>query len=231
MGELSRRAGVPVPTIKYYLREGLLAPGERTSPNQMRYNDRHVRRLRLIRALIDIGGLSVAATRTVLTQIDTPDRPLHDVLGKAQYALTRQRDHTDDRDATAVTRDEVARLISRRGWRVRPTNPAVATLTGLLATLHDLGQDDIVALLDDFADAADRLAAAEIDLISRRTDVEAMIEGVVVGTALGDAMLAAVRRLAQENASSRYFTADADRPRAPRKPPPDGQHAKSAGST
>ena len=34
MAELSRRTGVPVPTIKYYLREGLLPPGERTSPNQ-----------------------------------------------------------------------------------------------------------------------------------------------------------------------------------------------------
>jgi DNA-binding transcriptional MerR regulator len=38
IAELSRRSGVSVPTIKYYLREGLLPPGERTSPNQALYN-------------------------------------------------------------------------------------------------------------------------------------------------------------------------------------------------
>ncbi|WP_346281659.1 MerR family DNA-binding transcriptional regulator, partial [Pseudonocardia sp.] len=32
MAELSARTGVPIPTIKFYLREGLLPPGERTSP-------------------------------------------------------------------------------------------------------------------------------------------------------------------------------------------------------
>src|ERR1700716_801088 len=43
MAELSAESGVPVATIKYYLREGLLPPGERTSRNQARYDDVHVR--------------------------------------------------------------------------------------------------------------------------------------------------------------------------------------------
>ena len=33
IAELSQTTGVPVPTIKYYLREGLLPSGELTSPN------------------------------------------------------------------------------------------------------------------------------------------------------------------------------------------------------
>ena len=61
IGELSRRTGVPVPTIKYYVREGLLPAGQLTSPNQASYDDAHERRLRLIRALLDVGGLKVAA--------------------------------------------------------------------------------------------------------------------------------------------------------------------------
>jgi len=204
MSELSRRTGVPVPTIKYYLREGLLAPGERTSPNQMRYDEWHVHRLRLIRALIDVGGLSVAATGNVLTQIDDPSRSLHEVLGKAQAAVAFSRaDGGNDADPEA--QDRVADLIRRRGWQVRPASPATAALAGLLATLHALGQDDLIALLDDYADAADRFAAAEVDVIGRRPSVEAMIEGVVLGTALGDVMIAAVRRLAQENASARLL--------------------------
>ena len=51
IAELSRDSGVPVPTIKYYVREGLLPPGELTSPNQAQYDASHLRRLRLIRAL------------------------------------------------------------------------------------------------------------------------------------------------------------------------------------
>lgn len=37
MAELSRITGVSVPTIKYYVREGVLAPGEAISKNQALY--------------------------------------------------------------------------------------------------------------------------------------------------------------------------------------------------
>ena len=39
IGELSRATEVPVPTIKYYLREGLLPHGELSSPNQASYGE------------------------------------------------------------------------------------------------------------------------------------------------------------------------------------------------
>ncbi|RAC11977.1 MerR family transcriptional regulator, partial [Burkholderia multivorans] len=52
ISELSRRSDVPVATIKYYLREGLLPAGERTSATQAVYTDAHVNRLALIRALL-----------------------------------------------------------------------------------------------------------------------------------------------------------------------------------
>src|SRR6478752_6940457 len=61
MKELSEVSGVPVATIKFYQRERLLPAGERTHPNQSVYGDEHLRRIRLIRALIEVGGLSVAA--------------------------------------------------------------------------------------------------------------------------------------------------------------------------
>ncbi|MFC9487519.1 MerR family transcriptional regulator, partial [Streptomyces hydrogenans] len=81
IGELSRRTGVSVPTIKFYVREGLLPAGRLTSPNQAAYDETHVRRLRLIRALMDVGGLSVAAVREVITAVDDPERPVHALLG------------------------------------------------------------------------------------------------------------------------------------------------------
>src|ERR1700682_1693022 len=88
IAELSRDSGVPVPTIKYYVREGLLKPGELTSPNQAQYDDSHLRRLRLIRALTEVGRLSVAAVRYLLAAAGAQSTSLHDALGKVQYATT-----------------------------------------------------------------------------------------------------------------------------------------------
>ncbi|MCE5290009.1 MAG: MerR family transcriptional regulator, partial [Nocardiaceae bacterium] len=57
MAELAARSGLSVATIKYYLREGLLHPGEAVGQTRTRYDDSHVRRLRLIRALTDVANL------------------------------------------------------------------------------------------------------------------------------------------------------------------------------
>ncbi|HOW02220.1 MAG TPA: MerR family transcriptional regulator, partial [Rhodoglobus sp.] len=81
MSQLCETSGVSVPSIKFYLREGLLPAGERTSATQAEYGPEHVERLRLIRALIDIGGLSVATAQRVLEAIDSPDLPLSYVFG------------------------------------------------------------------------------------------------------------------------------------------------------
>ncbi len=210
IGELSTRTGVPVPTIKYYLREGLLHSGELTSPNQAQYGDGHVRRLKLVRALLDVGKLSIAATRTVLDSIDAPDSSLHEVLGIAQQALTpplvTDADATDLQDAQQLA----DRLIAGRGWQVEPGSPARESLARIVLTYRDLGQADLLVLLDEYAAAVERLATAEVAAVGRRPDPDSMVEGAVLGTVLGDALITTLRRLAQEDASARAFTAAAD---------------------
>jgi DNA-binding transcriptional MerR regulator len=203
IAELSRRSGVPVPTIKYYLRERLLAPGELTSPNQAQYDEGHLRRLKLIRALVDIGDLSITETRDVLASIDSPGKTLHVRLGKAQYAVTPSLHGEVDEESRALASRQVEDLVRRRGWQVKPASPAWQLLIHVLATFHALGQDDLAGLLDEYADAAERLAKAEVECVLRRPDVESMLEGVVTGTVLGDAVLAALRRLAQADVSAR----------------------------
>ncbi|HET7822095.1 MAG TPA: MerR family transcriptional regulator, partial [Ornithinibacter sp.] len=47
ISELSQASGVPLPTVKYYLREGLLMPGEATSRTRAEYGPAHVERVRL----------------------------------------------------------------------------------------------------------------------------------------------------------------------------------------
>ena len=51
ISELSSITGVPVATIKYYQREGLLPDGDKRTPRLTEYDDRHVRRLGLLRIL------------------------------------------------------------------------------------------------------------------------------------------------------------------------------------
>jgi DNA-binding transcriptional MerR regulator len=197
MAELSRRSGVPIPSIRYYIREGMLAAGELTSPNQGVYNAEHVRRLKLIRALLEVGGLSVAAARAVLANLDSPDTDELASLGGVQFALSTRRGAADDEAARAAAED-VEKLLARHGWGSCADNPARAELVDVLAVLHRLGQDDLLGALDTYAETAQRLAAKEVELVGDRAGLEERAEGVVVVSVLGDALLAALRRLAQE---------------------------------
>ncbi|WP_406738132.1 MerR family transcriptional regulator [Streptomyces sp. NBC_00853] len=205
--ELSRRTGVPVPTIKYYVREGLLPPGELSSPNQASYDDGHERRLRLIRALLEVGGLSVAAIGDVLVAIDDKEQPVHKLLGAAAQRLVPEYgDGGGHDDAEAVlARERVARLIEARGWHVQPGNKAADALAAALASLARVGHGSFAELLDDYADAAERVARVGLEYTARRADREGLVEAVVVGTVVGDAVFAALRRMAQVDASSRLF--------------------------
>lgn len=71
ISELAAESGVAVATIKYYLREGLLPPAERTSATQAAYDARHAERLRVIKAL-QAAGVSIADVRRVVAALDEP---------------------------------------------------------------------------------------------------------------------------------------------------------------
>lgn len=197
-----------VPTIKYYVREGLLPAGQLTSPNQASYEETHIRRLRLIRALLDVGGLSVAAIREVIVAIDDPELPLHEMLGTAAQRVAPSYDGAaggQTEDSRAAARKAVAELIARRGWRSHPLSPAGEALAVALAALEDVGHGSFIEVLDDYADAAEGVARADLDYVARNVAREDLVESVVVGTVLGDAVFAALRRLAQVDASDRLY--------------------------
>ncbi|MFD7861137.1 MerR family transcriptional regulator [Streptomyces sp. NPDC057682] len=204
IGELSRRSGVPVPTIKFYVREGLLPAGRLTSPNQASYDEGHERRLRLIRALLDVGGLSLSAIGEVLKATADPVRTVHDVLGAAAKRLTpAQADDAGPEFDDA--REDVADLLERRGWLAGAGSPGGEALAEVLVALRRAGHGGFVELLDVYATAAEEIARADLDYVGRRVAREDLVESVVVGTVLGEAMFGALRRLAHVNASVRAY--------------------------
>jgi len=195
IAELSRRTGVSSASIKHYVREGLLPAGERIGYNQTAYDEHHVVRLRLIRALLDTGGLSVAAARDVLAAVDDVRAPVVQVMAVAQRSVSAP--------TTAPTRaslERVRALAADRGWCVDDDNPGVAQCAEVLDRFADIGRDDLAAMLERYAGPALEVARGDLDAVAAHPhDRDRMVETVAVGTALGDAMLQGLRRMAQEH--------------------------------
>jgi DNA-binding transcriptional MerR regulator len=207
IAELSRVSGVPVPTIKYYLRENLLPPGELTSPNQASYGDIHVRRLRLVRALVDLAGVPVAQVKEVLAGLDSDTMSLHDQIGRAHRAITSRRQLASPPEdaATEAAAAQVDALIRSRGWTIEPDAPALTTLTETIAAMRSLGQDHLVGLLDSYADAVEKFTALEVAAVTSRPDratPDQIAESVIIGTILGETLISSLRLLAQESTSA-----------------------------
>jgi DNA-binding transcriptional MerR regulator len=206
ISELSQATGVPVPTVKFYLREGLLRAGELTSPNQASYGDGHVRRLRLIRALIDIGGVSIASVKGVLAALDDPELSVHDLLGSVQYALRPAQPRDDPQWRAAYA--EVNEFLAGTGWRLREHAPGRVRLADVLHALRSRAGEPVSAeaAFGPYVQVAAQIADEEIaSLAPADAPREALAEQVAVGVATSDAALSALRLLAQEDASARRY--------------------------
>lgn len=207
IAELSQRSGVSVATIKFYLREGLLHDGELTAATQARYDESHVRRLRLIRALTGPVGLSVARTRQVLALIDDPPAPTLDLLGAAHEIVS----HPPQAEPPL---DEVDAALAALGWHVGVDNRSLrAELAAALEAIRaaDFALPD--GAFERYADAMLGLARMEIENLPTES-AEAAVRYVVLGTAMVEPLLLVLRRLAQQEASKRRFT-DSPQPTDP----------------
>jgi DNA-binding transcriptional MerR regulator len=210
ISELSAASGVPIPTIKFYLRERLLPPGRPVAANQADYGEDHLRRLRLIRALAEVGGLPLATVRKALEAVDDQRLPMHEALGIAHRALAPDPGTTHD-PGVLEAREEVDRFLGELGWQVSRDAPGRHELAVALATLRRLGWPEAsVRSFERYAEVADRLAVAEVRTTTPggASRVETM-ERVVIGTVVFEAVLSALRRLAHEHHSAARFRSSA----------------------
>jgi DNA-binding transcriptional MerR regulator len=197
MSELSRASGVPVATVKYYLRDGLLPAGTPTSATRAIYDDSHLRRLRLIRALVEVGHLRLDAVRSILDAVDREGATLHETVGAAHTALAPTG------EASSQARRRVDRLLRRWRWHADEEGPNRQALALALDALDRVGFDVSEKTLDAYADAADAVAKVDVESVPVDAPAENAVQHVVVGTVLFEPVLLALRRLAHENLSRR----------------------------
>ncbi|WP_422739183.1 MerR family transcriptional regulator [Micromonospora sp. WMMD729] len=203
ISDLSRQAGVPVGTIKFYLREQLLPPGEPTGRNQALYNKNHLRRLRLIKIFTSLGEFDLTSVRRLLIAAEDEHLPpieLFEVLN--QVAMAGKDTAAEEDESLELARADADRIIESAGWQVPADAAARSHLTLTLAAMRRLGCDCDPDFLDVYRDAADRLARHEVSRIA--TDQTARIEALARNVLLHQAF-AAMRQLGQQHHLSRRF--------------------------
>ena len=193
ISELAERAGLSLATVKFYLREGLLPPGRPRSATQADYDDTHLARLRLVRALAEVGGLSLASVREVLRSIESDPRDAATAVGAAHEALgpaTRDGDPAEPARALAV--------LDQLGWTVWPDSSAVRQLDAALAAAASVGLAEDPARIRAYGEAALQVATTDVASIPADS-AEGTAAYVVLGTVLYEPVLLALRRLAQQH--------------------------------
>jgi DNA-binding transcriptional MerR regulator len=87
IGELARRSGYAVQTLRYYEQIGLMPKPPRTSGGQRRYGQELQRRLLFIRHARDL-GFEIEDIRSLLDLASRPDQPCAsvDAIAKAHLA-------------------------------------------------------------------------------------------------------------------------------------------------
>ena len=205
ISELARQSGLPVATIKFYLREGLLPAGEPISRTQAEYGDAHLERLRLIRALRDIANLPVATVGTVLAAVDNHDLPLLKLLGVTQTAVAGSKGSAPASGEGLKMAEE---LLAALGWRLLDGSPLLDSLARVLDVLHGEGEPVDVDYLRPWADAARAVAEVEMGYIPVEGPRAEAAHRVAVGTVIYGELLAQLRLAAQEAVSLDRFAID-----------------------
>lgn len=91
IGQLSKRTGVKIPTIRYYEQMGIVAAQGRTEGNQRRYGNAELEQLGFIKHARDL-GFSIEAISSLMALQSHPDRTCAEATDIAQAQLNDVRD-------------------------------------------------------------------------------------------------------------------------------------------
>ncbi|MFI6566628.1 MerR family transcriptional regulator [Streptomyces sp. NPDC050534] len=207
--ELSERSGVSTATIKYYLREGLLTPGRQINTTTAEYDEEHLRRLRLVRAMIQVGGVPVAKVREVLGHVDDDSLGRTIRMGAALWALPQVPEPDAEDEYVRAAGEEAEQLLQALGWTnahsLITISPAYRRLVVSIAAFRRLGYDWETELLMSYARLMHQAAVLDLDFVETHGSEAEKVETAVLGVILAQPILQALHRLAQEEESARRY--------------------------
>lgn len=195
MSELSDRSGISVATVKYYLREELLDPGEALNARESSYGEKHLERLRLIRGLLQVVGASITQVREVLSIIDEKNQTPLEAMGRATSALPAISAAGIPAPENQAKPQLATKLLTQLGFRFDPDSPTVSQLDTALGLASDVGIPLDDAQIRVYRDAARELARADFARVPW-AEVEESKTFAVLGTVLYEPVILALRRLA-----------------------------------
>ncbi len=216
LSELASATGASIPTIKFYIRQGLLPPGRQASARQAEYGAAHVERIRLVRALVEVGGLSLGAVRAVLDALSGP--------GGAAAAVAVAHQALGPEPAADGPPHRALRALDLLGWDLGggdgEPGRAVRQLEAALAAVESVGLAPDEDRLRAYADAATAVARVDVAGVAgpgsgagdAGDGIADPVRYVVLGTILYEPLLLALRRLAQQRAFRRAGGPDAEGP-------------------
>jgi DNA-binding transcriptional MerR regulator len=189
MGELAEASGVPAPTIKHYLREGLLPEPVKTSRNMAYYPPEFVDRIKLIKRLQEERFMPLKAIKSVLDE--DPERAgamleLEDrILDRALAGERARTSATEVRKRYGVPKEVLDRLeeLEILSPNSRGYSPSDITIIEAIGRFRAGGYDEQIGftVYDTlrYKTAIEDLVSEEVDMVMNRLAGEVPPERVV----------------------------------------------------
>ena len=189
IGELAEASGVPVPTIKHYLREGLLPEPLRTSRNMAYYPAEFVERIRLIKQLQEERFMPLRAIKSVLDEDPERARALVELEDRiVDRALAGERTRTsaaEVRERYGVPKEVLDRLaeLDVLSPNSRGYSPSDVKIIEAISRFRAGGYDEEIGftVYDTlrYKDALEALVREEVGMVMDRLAGEVPPERVV----------------------------------------------------
>jgi DNA-binding transcriptional MerR regulator len=189
MGELAEASGVPVPTIKHYLREGLLPEPVKTSRNMAYYPPEFVDRIRLIKQLQEERFMPLKAIKSVLDEDPERARALVELEDRIlDRALAGERSRTsaaEARESYGVPKEVLDRLaeLDILSPNSRGYTPSDVKIIEAISRFRAGGYDEEIGftVYDTirYKNAIEALVREEVELVMSRLAGEVSPERVV----------------------------------------------------
>jgi DNA-binding transcriptional MerR regulator len=189
MGELAEASGVPVPTIKHYLREGLLPEPVKTSRNMAYYPPEFVDRIRLIKQLQEERFMPLKAIKSVLDEDPERARALVELEDRIlDRALAGERSRTsaaEARESYGVPKEVLDRLaeLDILSPNSRGYTPSDVKIIEAISRFRAGGYDEEIGftVYDTlrYKSAIEALVREEVELVMSRLAGEVSPERVV----------------------------------------------------